>query len=243
MSDTFTCPILGPLVPLFWISGDVFSGFQSQSGFFLIHIAEANVMYIPWKPALVLHIANLLMDGIAGCWPGSYLAQGYYCHKWDSNPESYDHEFYSARRPGKNWRLVLQLFSCPFKTLNETLIWLVSGKLTICSGQSPLKITNNFPIYLSTLKFHTILQLAARVGFFPWIHHRNFRCQGNHGGGCYGVGDRAAVDGGRGGYTVVPVGRPVVSVLGQGVFRVGVRVHVDFQLLFTVTLKFNKNRL
>ena len=32
LSDTFTCPILGPLVPLFWISGDVSSGFQSQSG-------------------------------------------------------------------------------------------------------------------------------------------------------------------------------------------------------------------
>ena len=42
-----TCPILGPLVPLFWISGDVSSGFQSQSGFCLIRIAEANVMYIP----------------------------------------------------------------------------------------------------------------------------------------------------------------------------------------------------
>ena len=28
---------LGPLVPLFWISGDVSSGFQSQSGFCLIH--------------------------------------------------------------------------------------------------------------------------------------------------------------------------------------------------------------
>ena len=32
---------LGPLVPLFWISGDVSSGFQS-----LIGIAEGNVMYI-----------------------------------------------------------------------------------------------------------------------------------------------------------------------------------------------------
>ena len=39
---------LGPLVPLFWISGDVSSGFQSQSGFCLIcFFAEANVMYIP----------------------------------------------------------------------------------------------------------------------------------------------------------------------------------------------------
>ena len=46
LSDTFTCPILRPLIPLFWISGDVSSGFQSQSGFCLIRIAEANVMYI-----------------------------------------------------------------------------------------------------------------------------------------------------------------------------------------------------
>ena len=28
---------LGSLVPLFWISGDVSSGFQSQSGFWFIH--------------------------------------------------------------------------------------------------------------------------------------------------------------------------------------------------------------
>ena len=31
---------------LFWISGDVSSGFQSQSGFCLVRIVEANVMYI-----------------------------------------------------------------------------------------------------------------------------------------------------------------------------------------------------
>ena len=37
---------LGPLVPLFWISGDVSSGFQSQSGFCLIRYfcgGECNV--------------------------------------------------------------------------------------------------------------------------------------------------------------------------------------------------------
>ena len=79
LSDTFTCPLLLPLVPLFWISGDVSSGFQSQSGFCLICIVEANVMYISWDPPLVLHIADLSMDSIAGCWLGSYLAQGYYC--------------------------------------------------------------------------------------------------------------------------------------------------------------------
>ena len=35
-------------------------------------------MYIPWDPPLVLHIADLLTDSIAGRWPGSYLALGYY---------------------------------------------------------------------------------------------------------------------------------------------------------------------
>ena len=59
LSDTLTCPILGPLVPLFWISGDVSSGFQSQSGFCLIRVAEVNVMYISCDPPLVLHVANL----------------------------------------------------------------------------------------------------------------------------------------------------------------------------------------
>ena len=37
---------LGSLVPLFWISGDVSSGFQSQSGFCIIHFfcrGECNV--------------------------------------------------------------------------------------------------------------------------------------------------------------------------------------------------------
>ena len=31
-----TCPFVGPLIPLFWTSGDISSGFQSQSGFCLI---------------------------------------------------------------------------------------------------------------------------------------------------------------------------------------------------------------
>ena len=30
-----TCLFGGPLVPVFWISGDISSGFQSQSGFCL----------------------------------------------------------------------------------------------------------------------------------------------------------------------------------------------------------------
>ena len=55
---------------------------QSLSGFCLICIVQANVMYIPWNPPLVLHITNLLMDSIAGHWQGSYLAKGYYWRQW-----------------------------------------------------------------------------------------------------------------------------------------------------------------
>ena len=75
LSNAFTYPILGPLVSLFWISGDVSSGFENQSGFCLICITETNAMYIPWDPPLVLYIADLLIVGIVGRRPGSYLAQ------------------------------------------------------------------------------------------------------------------------------------------------------------------------
>ena len=49
--------LFGATGTLFWISGDVSSGFQSQSGFCLIrYFAEANVMYIPQDSPLVLHL-------------------------------------------------------------------------------------------------------------------------------------------------------------------------------------------
>ena len=38
------CPILGPLVPLFWISSDISSGFQRVGC--LTRIVEVNVMYV-----------------------------------------------------------------------------------------------------------------------------------------------------------------------------------------------------
>ena len=42
-----TCPILGPLIPLFWTSGDVSSGFQSQGGQPYSHLAVAYVIDVP----------------------------------------------------------------------------------------------------------------------------------------------------------------------------------------------------
>ena len=52
LSETFTCPILGPLVLLFWVSNDVSSGFQSQNRFCLIHFCrgECNVHYLRFTP-------------------------------------------------------------------------------------------------------------------------------------------------------------------------------------------------
>ena len=63
-----TCPFLGPLVPLFWISGNISSGFQIQSGFCIICIfVEVNVMYIPRDPPLTLHM-------LTSCWSATQLA-------------------------------------------------------------------------------------------------------------------------------------------------------------------------
>ena len=47
---------VGPLIPMFWTSGDVSSGFQSQSGQPYLYLAEAYMMYILWFPPLVQHL-------------------------------------------------------------------------------------------------------------------------------------------------------------------------------------------
>ena len=60
-----TCPILGPLVPLFRISGDVSSGFQSQSGFCLIRFfVEAKCNVHSPRSTSGATPADLMMAGI-----------------------------------------------------------------------------------------------------------------------------------------------------------------------------------
>ena len=56
LADKCTSLILGTLVTLFWITSDFPSGLQSQIGFCLIRMVEANAMYIPRDPAQVLHL-------------------------------------------------------------------------------------------------------------------------------------------------------------------------------------------
>ena len=57
-----TCPFVGPLIPLFWSSGDVSSGFQSQNGFCLNRtLAEPYVIYISLDSPLVQHLCRCIM--------------------------------------------------------------------------------------------------------------------------------------------------------------------------------------
>ena len=56
-----TCPFVGPLIPLFWTSGGVSSGFQSQSGFCLIRILPRRAWYPArywqnWKRDVIVKI-------------------------------------------------------------------------------------------------------------------------------------------------------------------------------------------
>ena len=53
---------MGPLIPLFWTSGDVSSGFQNQSGQPYLHLAEAYMIYVPCTSGAAP--ANLLMASI-----------------------------------------------------------------------------------------------------------------------------------------------------------------------------------
>ena len=58
-----TCPFLGPLVPLFWISGDVSFGFQSQSGLPYSHCGGECNVHSP-RSTSGATLADLLVAGM-----------------------------------------------------------------------------------------------------------------------------------------------------------------------------------
>ena len=55
---------VGPLIPLFWTSGDISSGFQSQGGQPYLHLAKAYVLHVPWDSPLVWHLLDLLVTSM-----------------------------------------------------------------------------------------------------------------------------------------------------------------------------------
>ena len=55
---------MGPLILLFWTSGDVSSGFQNHGGQLYLHLAKVYVLLVPWDSPLVQHLLT--------CWQLSY---------------------------------------------------------------------------------------------------------------------------------------------------------------------------
>ena len=60
---------VGLLIPLFWIIGDISSGFQNKSGQPYSHLVEASLLYIPWHSPLVQH---LLISWMPASWLGAF---------------------------------------------------------------------------------------------------------------------------------------------------------------------------
>ena len=87
-------PVLDFWWRLLWVS--------KPEWFCLIRIAEANIMYISWDPPLVLHIADLLTDSIAGHWTVHFLHKDITVwQQWVLNLRSTDHECCALTiRPG-----------------------------------------------------------------------------------------------------------------------------------------------
>ena len=57
-----TCTLTGPLILLFWTSGNIASGFQNQSEQTYSHVVAEYVMYIASVSPLVQHLATSSRD-------------------------------------------------------------------------------------------------------------------------------------------------------------------------------------
>ena len=75
---------MGPLIPLFWTSGDVSSGFQSQNGFSLIHTWQSRMSNITCSLRFTSGAtpADLLVASMAAKPISSTYLQR---HWWESN--------------------------------------------------------------------------------------------------------------------------------------------------------------
>ena len=80
--DTYTWPSLGLLILLFWIYGDVSSGFQIH-----IQITEANMLYFLSNPPLVLHLLTSSNNHMLWV-PNQYICIDLYWHFQISHQEA-----------------------------------------------------------------------------------------------------------------------------------------------------------
>ena len=95
-----------PLIPLFWTTGDISSGFQSQSGQPYWHLAEAYVLHIPWDSPLVWQLPTFWWPA----WQSSHLLHVPARHWWDSKL-SYHAATHSVRsgRHSTDWAIQARL--------------------------------------------------------------------------------------------------------------------------------------
>ena len=79
-ADTYSCFILGPLIPLFWISGDISSGFQTQNGFCLIFFCGDKCNIHSLEIHLCATLANILTTSTAAnCLPSCVFQHMMWC--------------------------------------------------------------------------------------------------------------------------------------------------------------------
>ena len=76
---------VGPLMRLYWTSGDVSSGFQSQSGQPYSHLAETYILHIFLRFSSGVTPADLLVASMAAeLFSSTYLRDGIYeARNWD----------------------------------------------------------------------------------------------------------------------------------------------------------------
>ena len=106
---------VGTLIPLFWTSGDVSSGFQSQSGQSYLHLAEAYVLHIPWDSPLVWHLPT-------SWWPACQL-------RW-SLPHTYGHAWVGLKwetyrvtgERSTDWAMLSRLSSGYLRSITKSTV-------------------------------------------------------------------------------------------------------------------------
>ena len=86
-------------------SGNVSSGFQSQSGQPYLHLVEVYMIYVPWDSPLVWHLLPVYMASIAaGHFPHMCASAEIGCHIWTTDTPLGD--------PAILWLLIFKIVAC-----------------------------------------------------------------------------------------------------------------------------------
>ena len=91
--------------PLFWTSGEVSSGFQSQSEKPYLHLAEAYMLHVPWNSPLLQHLPT--------SWQPAWLLSQFLPHTCDPTLAGLKQEAsYSIGKCSTDWAMSARLLEC-----------------------------------------------------------------------------------------------------------------------------------